>query len=246
MSHLQWQPKHYNSRQLCTIEGSNDAEEHYGTLSDVINEIPKHHVIIECGDFNAHLGEDTVRHTFHTQTNKNYSSFSSLGSDHRLVTARIRLSLRMCKTPAKKKSYEWSSLRNTELQELYTVTGQNRFTELSNDSDNVTEQYGKLVQVNAEAAEKLLPVKKRIRRREIADDPRVEQTRKEVQDAFTNYQNDANTESQQHLQKRKEELKQVYQDIQEEELDEMITQVKNADAKSKHGESWRLINSITG
>lgn len=40
-------------------------------LTNVMNEIPKHHVIIECGDFSAHLGEDTVRHTFHKQTNKN-------------------------------------------------------------------------------------------------------------------------------------------------------------------------------
>lgn len=40
-------------------------------LTNVMNEIPKHHVIIECRDFSAHLGEDTVRHTFHKQTNKN-------------------------------------------------------------------------------------------------------------------------------------------------------------------------------
>ena len=26
----------------------------------------------------------------------------------------------------------------------------------------------------------------------------------------------------------------------------MIIQVENADARSKHGESWKLINSITG
>ena len=34
--------------------------------------------------------------------------------------------------------------------------------------------------------------------------------------------------------------------IQGEELCEMIMQVENADARSKHGESWKLINSITG
>ena len=29
-------------------------------------------------------------------------------------------------------------------------------------------------------------------------------------------------------------------------LEEMVRQVENADALNKHGESWRLINSITG
>ena len=37
----------------------------------------------------------------------------------------------------------------------------------------------------------------------------------------------------------------MYQTIQEEELDEMISQEENADIRSKQGESWKLINSIT-
>ena len=34
-----------------------------------------------------------------------YNSFSSIGSDHRLLTAKIKLSLRKAKTPARKKKY---------------------------------------------------------------------------------------------------------------------------------------------
>ena len=109
-----------------------------------------------------------------------------MGSDHRIVTARIRLSLRMSKTPAKKKCYDWSSLRNTELQELYTVTVRNRYTELSNNSDNITEQYGKFVKANAEAADKLIPIKKKTKRRNIAEEPQIDKARREVRDAFTN------------------------------------------------------------
>ena len=36
-----------------------------------MNEIPKHHMIIECGDFNAHLGEAKVHDIFHKDTSKN-------------------------------------------------------------------------------------------------------------------------------------------------------------------------------
>ena len=135
----------------------------------------------------------------------------------------------MSKTTTKKKCYDWSwsLLRNTELQELYTVTVCNRYTKLSNNSDNITEQYGKFVKANAESADKLIPIRKKAKRRNIADKPRIDKARREVQDAYVNYQKDANTDSQLFLQKKKEDLQQEYQDIQEKDLDEMI-QVANA------------------
>ena len=40
------------------IEGSKEAEEHYDNLTNLTNSIPKHQMIIECRDFNAHLGTD--------------------------------------------------------------------------------------------------------------------------------------------------------------------------------------------
>ena len=68
-----------------------------------------------------------------------YSSFSSLGSDHRIVTARVKLSLRACKSPSKGVPYDWKALENPELQEKYSVEVKNRFTVLSNCTD-VTER----------------------------------------------------------------------------------------------------------
>ena len=47
------------------VEGSEEAEEHYETLSKVVNNIPKHNVIIECGDFNAHIVKDGGVYTFY-------------------------------------------------------------------------------------------------------------------------------------------------------------------------------------
>ena len=38
------------------VNGSKWVEEQYGILTNMINYIPKHYVIIEFGDFNAHLG----------------------------------------------------------------------------------------------------------------------------------------------------------------------------------------------
>ncbi|CAI9722870.1 ADP-ribosylation factor 6 [Octopus vulgaris] len=68
--------------------------------------------------------------------------------------------------------------------------------------------------------------------RKLADDTRVEKACSEVQEAFSNYQRAANNDTKQTSQRKKEGLKQVYQEIQEEELDKMISQVENAGAKN--------------
>ena len=66
-----------------------------------------------------------------------YNSFVSLGSDHRIVPAKVRLSLRANKTPLKKIKYDWSKLSSDpELQERYSVDVKNRFSALCEGSDN--------------------------------------------------------------------------------------------------------------
>ena len=127
-----------------------------------------------------------------------YNSFSSMGSDHRLVPARMRLSLRTSKTPQRNKNYE--------LQEMYTVTVRNRYAELSNDVEDVTEKYGNFVEENSEAAKKLIPVKKRRKQRKVAEEPRIEEARSDVQKSFECYQQNGDKEAQQELQTRKENL----------------------------------------
>ena len=135
---------------------------------------------ISVGDFNAHLGTNSVKHSFHESTNANgillidyaqecqlyiantsfekrkgklwtymsemngrksridfilvnkkwknsvmnaeaYNCFSSLGSDHRVLTAKIKLSLRTAASTPRKIRYDWSVLMDHNLQELYTI-----------------------------------------------------------------------------------------------------------------------------
>ena len=123
----------------------------YKDLADAVSSIPKHNVLLICGDFDAKLGSDTTRFSFHDLTDRNgmhlenfanefnlfvsntsfrkrqgklwtvqypdstkaqvdfilvrrmwrnsihnaeaFGSFSSVRSNHRIVTARIQLSL---------------------------------------------------------------------------------------------------------------------------------------------------------
>ena len=48
------------------------------------------------------------------------------------------------------------------------------------------------------------------------------------------------------LQLEMSKLHSAYDTLQEEELNQMISKVESADAAYKHGEAWRLINTITG
>ena len=172
-----------------------------------------------------------------------YNSFASSGSDNRLLSALVKLSLRTSKTPANGPSYDWKALKDPKLQEQYTITVKNRFSELSTESDTATEEYQHLIQANDEAAQKLLPTRKKKRKKQLAEDPRVANARQKVQEAFTEYQNVPDKSHQFKLQFEKKNLGSVYNDITKEELKSMIQKVENANLTHKHAESWKLINA---
>ena len=177
-----------------------------------------------------------------------YSSFSSIGSDHRVVTAELKLSLRTTKTPPRKTAYNWKVLRGDgDLQQLYTVKVLNRYDQLCDNSESdITETYKNLIQANSEAAKELIPPKTRSKRKLMSSNPNVIAARTKVNNAFSNYEQDPTSEREKMLQDEKANLKNVYDQAYEEELDRMISKVEQADARAKHAECWKLINEISG
>ncbi|XP_019623440.1 PREDICTED: craniofacial development protein 2-like, partial [Branchiostoma belcheri] len=114
-----------------------------------------------------------------------YSTFASVGSDHRIVSARVRLSLRKKKAEPRKKRYDWGALRvSTDLQECYAIEVCNRFQPLYEEGETATERYERFITANEEAAEEVIPVKKREKRAEYSSDPRVTQARDEVNKTY--------------------------------------------------------------
>ena len=78
-----------------------------------------------------------------------YNTFSTVGSDHRVVSAKVKLSLRTSKED-KKVRFDWKQFtKSSELQQRYTVAVNNRFQVLETD-DNGT-RYDKFVAANKEA-----------------------------------------------------------------------------------------------
>ena len=176
-----------------------------------------------------------------------YNTFSSTGSDHRVLTAKIKLSLRAPRAPLQVR-YEWSTLKDPDVALKYSVSVQNRFQALCRDEENqsATTDYAHLVKAHEESAAEHIPQRLRKKRPKISDDPRIVTARDNVNKSFEKYALTSSDQDHETLQLEKSNLQSAYDTLQEEELNQMISKVESADATYKHGEAWRLINAITG
>ena len=68
-----------------------------------------------------------------------FSSFSSFSSDHRIITAKIRLSFRSNKLKtAMTPRYDWTKLRDHNLSNQFKITLSNRYQSLQDESNDIT------------------------------------------------------------------------------------------------------------
>ncbi|XP_072050011.1 uncharacterized protein [Amphiura filiformis] len=178
-----------------------------------------------------------------------YNSFASIGSDHRIVTAKIRLSLRASgKTPPRKVKYDWRQLvHDDELQERYTIKVQNQFSALrKNCDDNVTAVYECFIQANKDIAEELIPKARKRPKEAIWHDPRIEEARRELQQAQLVDSQEVSSISRSELQSKKNHLRKVYEEANEQILKRKIKEVENCNINCQHKAAWDLINEVSG
>ena len=176
---------------------------------------------------------------------ESYSSFASLGSDHRIVTATVRLSLRASrKSTPRKPKYNWQELgKDQQLQARYAIEIRNRFTALQNEEEDPTERYQYFIQANHEAAEKCLTKVKKTSRRNICMNKHVSKARKKVRTAYKTLANEKKDDacSRSEYTKSKDELYSNYALLEQEALSEEITLVEEAHDSRKYSLSWQII-----
>ena len=93
-----------------------------------------------------------------------YSSFEGVSSDHRIDTAKVRLSLRKNATrKATAKHYDWALLNKRDIRDKYALELRNRFEALQEKTENGTpnDEYENFVEAHLEAASKCIPTKPR-------------------------------------------------------------------------------------
>ena len=135
---------------------------------------------------------------------------------------------------------------DTSLQEKYAVEVRNRFEVLGVEEESATDRYDRFIKANKEAAEKIVPLRNRAKKTRFSSDPRILKARDEIKDAYVIYQQNTTDGNRAKYKKAKDSLEEVYNLVIEEDLNSKIKEVETAHANSKHGQSWRLINDITG
>ena len=82
-----------------------------------------------------------------------YSSFSAVGSDHRVVSIHIYLSLRSSKKPVSNpmKGIDWEFISSDPtLKHTFALEVKNRFDAISDPNDNIETMYSNLIKSNEE------------------------------------------------------------------------------------------------
>ena len=97
-----------------------------------------------------------------------YPSFEGVSSDQRIITAKIRLSLRKNATwTATTKHYDWALLNNRDIRDKYVLELRNRFETLQEKTEKGTsnDEYENFVNAHLEAAANCIPTKPRTKYR---------------------------------------------------------------------------------
>ncbi|KAJ8398095.1 hypothetical protein AAFF_G00431720 [Aldrovandia affinis] len=151
---------------------------------------------------------------------ESYSTFDSLGSDHRVVAARLRLSLRVPKSAPRARP-DWEA-----------------FAEALNSRPTT--------QRSEEATRKWVPTKGRHRASPRSKHPEVVRARTRVEEARRSFEREGTAESQEELNGAKQQLFGTYDRIKGEELMEKVKKVETVHGERRYKESWKVINEMSG
>ena len=175
-----------------------------------------------------------------------YNTLISLGSYHRIVVAKVILSLRATKHKMKiKQKYVWSDLSvQVKLQEKYANDVKEKFNIQSLDEESLSKKFERLVEAINETAVGCMRQITKPRRKLNSDDPRIIRARNAISTA---YKTITGKKGHSNLYKQKKfEMYQIYKEINDEDLEKKVLKIEQADRSMRYLESWSLINEISG
>ena len=124
-----------------------------------------------------------------------FNFFCSVGSDHRVVRAKIQLSLKTAKTERKVR-YDWKRFASSpEIQQNYTVEVMNRYQALEAEDDDNGACYEKFVEANRQAMEECVPLKPKKKSVHTSTNPQVVAAREKADEAHSTWDQDSTAEN---------------------------------------------------
>ena len=184
------------------------------------------------------------------KNSRSFNSFVNVDSDHRIVSAKFRLSLRANKKKSEKMApYDWSVLRrNADTRNQFVTQVNNRFAVLQDLTPTISSNstFNNFQMACKETAAETIPLKPKVKKRKPWENEQICQKRKTLREAAqlrdtqpspenTNFFNDARTE-----------LKTAYEIEQSKYLQNRINDITNASSNKKSAEAWKTVNEISG
>ncbi len=175
-----------------------------------------------------------------------YSSFDSVGSDHRIVTMDFRLSLRVTKPPSTNIRYDWKCLKNNPATlNNFSLELRNKFNQLYNENDDINTQYGALIEANKYAAKQTLPVNKSTKNDPLSKNPIIAQARKRVNILSKKYNISRTRLMRKQLQTARKSLQEEYLKLESDQIENQLAQAEVAFHANNTNNAWKLVNTIT-
>ena len=177
-----------------------------------------------------------------------YSSFEGVSTDHRIVTAKIRLSLRKnAKRTATTKHYDWALLNNKDVRDKYVLELRNRFETLQEKTEKSTpnDEYENFVNAHLEAAAKYIPTKIKTKYRVPWETLAVREKRALVKTASKNYRKNPTNTNALKLKTAQYQLAGIYIKEQTEYIQNQIDKIRDSVEDRQSRIAWQTINEVS-
>ena len=177
-----------------------------------------------------------------------YSSFEGVSSHHRIVTAKIRLSLRRNATrTATTKHYDWALLNNRDIRDKYVLELRNRFETLQENTEKSTpnDEYENFVNTHLETAAKCIPTKIKTKYRVPWETLAVREKRALVKTASKNYRKNPTNTNARKLKTAQYQLAGIYIKEQTEYIQNQIHKIKDSVEDRQSRIAWQTINEVS-
>ena len=176
-----------------------------------------------------------------------YSSFEGVYTDHRIVTAKIRLSQRKnAKRTATTKHYDWALLNNRDIRDKNVLELRNRFETLQEKTGKSTpnDEYENFVNAHLESAAKCIPTKLKTKYRVPWETIAVREKRALVKTASKNYRKNPNTNALK-LKTAQYQLTGIYIKEQTEYIQNQIDKIRDTVEDRQSRIAWQTINEVS-
>ena len=179
---------------------------------------------------------------------KAYSTFEGVSSNHRIVTAKIRLSLQKNATrTATTRHYDWALLNNRDIRDKYALELRNRFETLQEKTEKVTpnDEYENFVEAHLEAASKCIPTKPRTKYRVPWETLEVREKCALVKTASKSYRKNPTNTNARKLEKAQYQLAGIYLKEQAEYIQNQIDKIRDSVEDRQSRIAWQTINEVS-